>query len=468
MTPSQSEQGSGERSKAHKDAAQGGGGTHDREQQRPKEKQGQYQHSQLLYTSRGTTMLLDASEWDRLSRNAVYFDSAGRTPTPLSTLRVGEAALLRKAATPWSIGDAVQMRNDVRERYAALLGAGVCAQDIAVVPSCSYAMSLAANMLSHKLVASRCAVLVLEGQNHSNVMAWQVLCRRRGGDLAIVARPADGDWARAVLSRLNANDVAVCALPPCHWCDGAIIDLVAVSEACKSLDVSLVIDATQFVGAGGVLHAKALGAAVVASSIHKWLLGPYGAALLYVDAALYETATPLEHHDRNREGADLVECLPMGDAGYPEGFMPGAQRLDSGGRPSYIVMPMLRNSLDLILDLGVQRIADTLREITSKIRERAAALGFKVPNAHVPHIIGLRCAAWMPSAEEIVRRLAQLPRPVIVAERFGAIRISPYLHNTDADLDCLLEALENALGGSDEQGHSDGGRNDAIGSSDDA
>eukprot|EP00965_Chrysotila_dentata_P171360 5655165-Pleurochrysis_carterae.AAC.2 len=42
------------------------------------------------------------------------------------------------------------------------------------------------------------------------------------------------------------------------------------------------------------------------------------------------------------QGADLVECLPMGDAGYPEGFMPGAQRLDSGGRPSYIVMPMVR------------------------------------------------------------------------------------------------------------------------------
>ena len=33
----------------------------------------------------------------------------------------------------------------------------------------------------------------------------------------------------------------------------------------------------------------------------------------------------------------------------------------------------------------------------------------------------------VPPAEEIVRRLAARSRPVLVAARFGAIRVSPYL-----------------------------------------
>ena len=35
---------------------------------------------------------------------------------------------------------------------------------------------------------------------------------------------------------------------------------------------------------------------------------------------------------------------------YPTAFMEGARRLDSGGRPSYILMPMIRESLSLLVD----------------------------------------------------------------------------------------------------------------------
>ena len=75
------------------------------------------------------------------------------------------------------------------------------------------------------------------------------------------------------------------------------------------------------------------GATFVAASIHKWLLGPYGACLCYCAPSFWQTALPIEQHDRNREGAQNVECLPMHPThGYPTEFLPGARRLDSGGR----------------------------------------------------------------------------------------------------------------------------------------
>ena len=59
--------------------------------------------------------------------------------------------------------------------------------------------------------------------------------------------------------------------------------------------------------------------------VHGRLLGPYGACLCWSPPAFWREAAPLEQHDRNRAGAEHVECLPMGAAGYPTAFQTGAQ-----------------------------------------------------------------------------------------------------------------------------------------------
>ena len=190
-------------------------------------------------------MLGTAGEWKRLDRSRVYFNSAGRTPLPLCAARVGEAALPRKASTPWEIGDTAADRDAVRALFARLLGTEVEPSEVAIVPSTSYAMSLAARALSARLTRSRPAVLVLRGQNPSNVMAWQALCEERQGELAIVAADgAGGDWTAAVLSRLAVGDVAVCAVPPAHWCDGALLDLHAVGDGCRAVDMGTIFHVT--------------------------------------------------------------------------------------------------------------------------------------------------------------------------------------------------------------------------------
>ena len=163
-------------------------------------------------------MLGTAPEWRKLCRSRIYLNAAGRTPLPLSSLRAGEEAVPRKAVTPWSIGDSSAERDAVRELFANILGDGVASEEVAVVPSTSYAMSLAARALRLRLTPSRAAVLVLHGQNHSNVMPWQAFCASAGSALAIVQPGANSDWTTAVVARLAIGDIAICAVPPCHWC----------------------------------------------------------------------------------------------------------------------------------------------------------------------------------------------------------------------------------------------------------
>ena len=94
-----------------------------------------------------------ASHFSRLSRERIYLNAAGRSPMPARTLSVGLAAVRRKAETPWSIGDTDADREVIRELFGAMIGAD--ARDITTAPSCSYAMTLAANNLRHKLTGGR-------------------------------------------------------------------------------------------------------------------------------------------------------------------------------------------------------------------------------------------------------------------------------------------------------------------------
>ena len=161
-----------------------------------------------------------------------YLNAAGRTPLPSCTLQVGLAAVARKAETPWAIGDTERDKDEVRELFAECLGEAVPASDIAVVPCCSYAMSLAASNMRGQMRARRPEarrVLVLQDQNPSNVMQWQRLCDEECGELVVIGRPADEDWARAIVDAIATETVALCALPPCHWCDGSLVDLPRVS-----------------------------------------------------------------------------------------------------------------------------------------------------------------------------------------------------------------------------------------------
>ena len=101
----------------------------------------------------------------------------------------------------------------------------------------------------------------------------------------------------------------------------------------------------------------------------------------------------------------------------------------------------------LVRDLRVEKVAAWLREWSTTLAARARALGFDVPMRHAPGIVGLRPSSAMPDAVTIVGRMqASQPRPVLVSERFGVIRISPHLYNDHDDLECLVSALAAAVG----------------------
>ncbi len=368
--------------------------------------------------------------------DVTYLNCAYMAPQLLSVTAAGRAAVGGKGR-PWTVGpqDFFDASDRARALFAQVVGAR--AEDVALTPSVSYGLSLAAQALP---IRAGERVLVLAEQFPSNVYPWRHAVERAGGGAAVVTvpRPA-GDWTDAVLSVLD-DRVAVVALPNVHWTDGAALDLVRVGDACRRVGAALVVDATQSVGAMP-FDVALVRPDFLAVAAYKWLLGPYSAAFLYVDPR-HHGSTPIEFNWMNRErAADFASLVE-----YREGFAPGARRFDVGERSNFVLMPMVVAALEQVLAWGPRAIADTLAALTGRIAAGARQRGLLAlsPPARGPHMLGLRFPRGLPG--DLAGRLAS--QGIHVSVRGDSLRVSPHLYNDLADVDRLLSALvpEDAAG----------------------
>ena len=392
-----------------------------------------------------------------------YFDGCGMSPSLTQTVTIGQEAVAMKS-TPWEpFGEEAHLAG-VKESFAQIIRASP--SDIALTPSTSYAISVAAKNIP---LTKGGKVVVLEHQMASNVLPWQDACAKSGAKLSVIKRKKkkkqknvgqSGSWTQAIIESLD-DDVDVLAIPNCHWADGSFIDLVKVSRACRARDIKLVLDLTQSLGVIPI-DVNEIQPAFLCASIHKWLLGPYGASIMYVAPEFQGLdAQPLEFHERTRHGGDdpnwdLVGI--MSAEGYPQQSRPDASGLGSGGRPNPVLMPMLRSSIEQVAswhtvdEKGVMasKAAEWAHPAIQRVAACAQCLGLDVPHETAPHMIGIRIRDDDSRISDKLSTLRSLlshmkSRGVYCALRVQAIRVGVGMWTSWDDVDNLCSALEEGL-----------------------
>ena len=361
-----------------------------------------------------------------------YLNCAYMSPQLRSAREVGERAVSRKSR-PWEITPD-QFFEDVektRALFARLVGAD--ADGVALIPSVSYGMAVAAANVEVKPGEN---ILILGDQFPSNVYPWRKLAARKDAKLVTVPRPADHDWTTAVLGHLD-EDTAIVAVPNCHWMDGSLLDLARVGERARQAGAALVVDGTQSLGA----HPLGVGEVrpdFLVAGAYKWLLGPYGVGFMYV-GEVYREGEPIEHNWINRRGSEDFARL----VGYQEAFQPGARRYDVGERSNFVLLPMANETMRQILDWGIANVSETIGGLTDLIEKRAKERGIEAIPAkrRARHMIGLKLGSAVP--EDLAARLAE--SGVFVSVRGESVRVSPHLYNTAEDVDRLFGVLEGVL-----------------------
>jgi len=357
-----------------------------------------------------------------------YLNCAYMSPQLRSMREVGERALARKSR-PWEIApdDFFEEVEKARDLFARIVGGE--ADGVAVTPAVSYGIAVAA---ANVRVERGENILVLEDQFPSNIYSWRELASRSGAQVLTVPRPADLDWASAILERLDEN-TAVLALPNCHWTDGSLVDLARVGERAREVGSALVVDGIQSLGAHP-FAAPGVRPDFLVSAAYKWLLGPYGVGFMYVGEE-YREGVPIEHNWINRRGSEDFSGL----VSYQDAFQPGARRYDVGERSNFALIPMANEAMRQLLDWGIDNVSETIGGLTDLIEARAEELGIEAIPAErrVRHMIGLKLGSQAP--EGLAARLAS--QNVFVSVRGESVRVSPHVYNTESDVDRLFEVL---------------------------
>ena len=361
--------------------------------------------------------------------DVAFLNCAYMSPLPKASLAAGKRGLACKAR-PWTItpDDFFSTSEIVRARFAGLINA--TPNCVAFVPAVSYGIAQAAANISLERTQT---IVTLAEEFPSNVYPWMALAERTGAQFITVPRPNDDDWTAALLSTISTA-TGVVAVPHCHWTDGGLIDLEAVGAACRHVGAVLCVDGTQSVGALP-FDVGRIDPDYLAVATYKWLLGPYSFGLLYV-APRRQTGRPIEHNwiarRCSRDFAGLVN--------YQSEFQEGARRFDVGERSNFALMPVADASLKLIAEWAVPRILATLARRTESIAARARAefgIGSVRSDRRAGHYLGLRFRGGVLS--DLPARLAA--DGVYVSVRAAAMRVTPHLWTTDADIERLFVVL---------------------------
>lgn len=363
---------------------------------------------------------------------SAYLNAASITPLPERARRAAQAFNDRRARIH-DFPDEEMLVPLHRARDAAARLVGADPGEIALGGNTSYGINLAALALP---LAPGSTVVVSDREFPTNVYPWM----GRDYRLEVVPTDAQGrpDEPR-LLERLGRGDVSAFALSSVQFATGYRADLERFGRLCREQGIFFVVDAIQSLGQLP-LDVRAANIDVLAAGGHKWLISPLGTGFVYVRRELLQRMEPrVVGWTAMQATTDLGSMLD-----YRREFRADARRFEVGTLPIQD-FGGFAESLGLLMEVGVDAIRLHLEELLEPLvawlreHDEVEVISDLRPGARS----GIFCFR-PPSADVVFRRLAE--RGVVCALREGAIRVAPHLYNTRADLERVVDILDQSRG----------------------
>ena len=362
----------------------------------------------------------------------VYLNTAYMSPLLNSVVKAIDRGV-RSKSKPWEIkiDDFYNNIERARALFSNLMNTNP--QNIAIVPSASYGIQVAANNI--KIDKSK-KILILEDQFPSNVYPWQKVAKEKNIEILRIRQGTFSSLTEAILSHLD-DRVEVAALPNVLWTNGALIDLIRIRKRCDDVGCKLVLDLTQSAGAMLIDFDKVRpDFAVIAN--YKWMLGPYTTGFLFVSEEYFDGEALEEGWITRKDSKDFSNLV-----NYTDQYEYGAIRFDMGERSNFALMPGVIAALQQIDSWGIKNIQEKLSHQNELLGKKLSSMGLHLidKQQRSPHFLG----ATIPKGarKDLVSRLAE--KNIYLSERGGKVRITPHLWNEQKDFDKLIFELAKLL-----------------------
>lgn len=319
--------------------------------------------------------------------------------------------------------------NKVRHLFAQLIRGE--SHHVAVIPATSYGIATIAHNLT---IESGDNIVITHGQFPSNVYTWRRLSDTTGATIRTVMGEGE-NWTQKVLEAINYRTVVV-SMGTMHWVDGSPYDLLEISQRTRDVGARLILDGTQSIGALPFDVQKIKPDALVCAG-YKWLMGPYGTALMYLGEHFMD-GVPLEEGWLARQGSENFGELTS----YSDRYRPGATRFDRGQTNGFGQTAMLIKALEQILEWQPQKIHEYCASLVQDLLPELRSHGYTIAESYVPHLFGVGLPDHIQKTQ-LIRELDR--RHISVSVRGNGIRISPNVYNSPEDIEALQDVLLQAV-----------------------
>jgi cysteine desulfurase/selenocysteine lyase len=369
-----------------------------------------------------------------VTKNWIYLNHAGVAPISSPVLeaihKVGQEALHHGYTVGAHWRDKVE---EIRKQSAKLMGAK--ADEIAFVKNTSHGVSLIAQGLN---LQPKDEVILSEAEFPTNLYPWMALEKK--GIVLKKIPVRRGELKLEALEKLVTRKTKVISLSSVQYGNGFKLPVEEIGQFCTKHKIYFLLDAIQSLGAFPIDVAKAH-VDFLSADAHKWLLGPEGIGILYVRKNLIQNIEPvlLGWHS-------VVKPFYFDQIHFS--LHHNAKRFEEGS-PNTFSIYGLGAAIDLLLEVGVERIARHILSLTDTLIDGLQKLGLVLANSLNPKFRSGIVAFRFPEDPQ-EKRLNALERHLFSKEIFVTVRrrnlrVSPHFYNTEQEIEILLKEVKNFL-----------------------
>jgi cysteine desulfurase/selenocysteine lyase len=364
-----------------------------------------------------------------ICRNKIFMAHAAVTALP----RVVADAIIRfteeSAANFENFAALLKSIQDARVSAARLIGSGP--EEVALIGPTSLGLSLFANGIEWR---SGDEVICYLDDYPANVYPWLNL-RSRGVTVRLLQPAETGELTPELIARALTAKTKLVALASCNFVSGYRIDLNSIGKLLREKEILFSVDAIQSLGAfpTTVEYVDFLSA-----DAHKWMLGPLAIGIVYVRKECFDLCRPTLLGSWNVKAPGFVAQEEIE-------FQPTAQRYEPGAMNVMGIFGM-KAAIDLLLGIGIARVAERILTITDRLAAGLQGLGYTSlgPTAG-PNASGIVTVSRPGTdMEALFERLTAAN--VICSSRQDRqgrhyIRFSPHFYNTEGEVDQVLKLI---------------------------
>ena len=381
-----------------------------------------------------------------MGEKLIYLDNAATSfPKPEAVIQAMAAFMRDVGGNPGRSGhrlsiEAGRVVFEAREKIAALFGVGDSSRVI-FGQNATEAINLGLNGLLR-----RGDHVITSSMEHNSVMRPLRALEKEGIELTVVPCSREGSLDPAEIRKAIKKNSRMVVLNHASNVIGTLLPLGPVGEICRNHGILFMVDAAQTAGVIPIDVEKEK-IDLLAFTGHKALFGPQGTGGLVIGRRVDEkTLQPLKRGGTGSR-SEFEE--------QPD-FLPD---LCESGTPNTVGLAGLRAGLDFILGVGIEKIRDHERKLTSRLiqgllgisgaivygsgdaEKQCATLSFNLKNWTPSDLsfrldeefgiltrVGLHCA---PSAH---RTIGTFPD--------GTVRVSMSYLNTEEEIAQTLQAIK--------------------------